>query len=180
MTKPNQYITLGIVFFIISWLFIGLFRDDEFYEPFLFIKYRPSFKVNFYSPIGMQDLSLHELSPDKREEELAFQDFVVNHKIQNNGDAKLWYLPFILIQLTVTFFCLGILKTKHNIVYKKWPYFIHPVIGIVFTFLGIIMLLCIDSWFPLIFGSLVILLFNYALLMLLTRRQRKININLNP
>ena len=73
-TRLNIYVIIGAFFVILTWLFVGLFRDDEFYEPDLFTKYRPTLKVNFYSPIGMQDLKVDDLSSDKKAEEIALQN----------------------------------------------------------------------------------------------------------
>jgi hypothetical protein len=98
-TRPNIHIVIGIVFLILTWLFVGLYRDDEFHESSLFTKYRPTFKVNFYSPIGMQDLKIEDLNRQKIEE-IAFQEFVIERHIQSNSTARLWYVPLILIQLT--------------------------------------------------------------------------------
>jgi hypothetical protein len=91
MKRPNIYIFIGIVFLILTWLFVGLYRDDEFYEPNLFTKYRPTLKVNFYSPTGMSDLTVDDLIDEKKVEEIAFQEFVIKQHIQYNSNARLWY-----------------------------------------------------------------------------------------
>lgn len=114
-TKINSYLLFGTVFIILTWLFVGVFRDDEFYEPDIFLKYRPTFKIIFHSPVGMQDIQLHELSPDNRAEEIAFRDFVISHyKI-----AHVWYIPLVLIQLTLTLLFFGYFKARHNTTFKK-------------------------------------------------------------
>ena len=143
--RPNIYILLGTVFIIFTWLFVGLFRDDEFYEPTLFTKYRPTLKVNFYSPIGMQDLKVDDLPTDRRTEEKAFQEFVMKRHVQNNSEARLCYLPFILIQLTLTFLTFGILKMKRELAYKKWQLPTHFVVCLVLTSLGIGFILSFDK-----------------------------------
>ncbi|MFB9077640.1 hypothetical protein ACFFLS_00975 [Flavobacterium procerum] len=179
MPKLNKYTICSIIFALITWLFVGLFRDDEFYEPNLFVKYRPTFKVNFYSPIGMQDLSLNELSPERREEEIAFQNFIINQQNRNNHNLELGDLPYILIQLTLTFFCFGILKTKKGLIYKKWQWIIHFGLGFLLTGFAIIMMMLIDIWFTLIAGSLLIVAVNYFLLLLLTLKNRKVPVSGN-
>ena len=167
--RSNIYFLFGTVFIIISWLFIGLFRDDEFFEADLFTKYRPTFKVNFYSPIGMQDLKLEDLPTGEKSEEIAFQDFVMNRDIQNSNDARLWYLPFILIQLTLTFLSFGIFKIKRNLVYKKWQLPTHFAICLIVTSIGLAFILYFDNILFTIFGGLLILTINYWTLILLTR-----------
>src|SRR6267142_6700651 len=109
--KINIYLLIGSFFLIVSVLFIGLFRDDEFYQPSLFLKYRPTFKMEFYSPIGMSDFEISDLSPEKQKEEIAFQDFVIDHGVQYPGD-KCRFIPFLLIQLTLTFLSFGFFKRK--------------------------------------------------------------------
>jgi hypothetical protein len=52
----NQLIAIaGAAFLIVTWLLVGVYRDNEFYEPDLFLKHRPAFQVSFYSPVGMSD-----------------------------------------------------------------------------------------------------------------------------
>lgn len=174
MTKrPNIYTLIGAVFLILTWLFVGLYRDNEFFEPDLFTKYRPTFKVNFYSPIGMQDLKVDDLPKDRKEEEIAFQEFLIKRHIQNNSNARLWYLPFILIQLTLTSLSLGVLQIKHDIGYKKWHLPTHFITCIILTSIGLGFMLFFDNWFSTIFGGLLILAMNYAILIFMTRRNRK-------
>lgn len=172
-TRPNIYILLGTVFIILTLLFVGLFRDDEFYEPTLFTKYRPTFKVNFYSPIGMQDLKLDDLPTDRKAEEIAFQEFVMKRHIQNNSDARLWYLPFILIQMILTFLTFGILKMKRELIYKKWQLPTHFAVCLLLTSLGLGIILSIDNLLAAVFGGLLILTINYWTVVLLTRQKNE-------
>lgn len=172
-TRPNIYILLGIVLILVTWLFVGLFRDDEFYEPTLFIKYRPTFKVNFYSPIGMQDLKLDDLQTERKVEEVAFREFVIERHIQNNSDASLWYLPSVFIQLTLTFFSFGIVKMKRDLVYKKWQLSIHFAACLILTSVGLGLILSLDSILAVVFGGLLILTINYWTVVLLTRQKNE-------
>jgi len=59
-----------------AWLSLGLFQDREFPVVYLFTKHRPSLKVFFYAPLGESDDRLEDLSPQKQEEEKAFDEFV--------------------------------------------------------------------------------------------------------
>jgi hypothetical protein len=171
MKRPKIFILLGTAFIMLSWLFVGLYRDNEFYEPGLFTKYRPTFKVNFQSPIGMQDLQLNDLPPDSKIEEVAFQEFVIKQHIQNNSNARLWYLPFILIQLTLTFFSFGIITTRRSLVLKKWQLPAHFAICLIITSPGLEFILSFDNPFSTIIGGLTIMIVNYGTVVLLTRRQ---------
>ncbi len=170
-TRLNIYIIIGAFFVILTWLFVGLFRDDEFYEPDLFTKYRPTLKVNFYSPIGMQDLKVDDLSSEKKDEEIAFQEFVMKRNIQNNSDPSLWYLPYILIQLTLSFFSFGFLKMKLDLVFKKWQFFVHFAVCFISTSFGIGCILFLDNLFFAVIGGFLILIINYWTLGLLTRQK---------
>ena len=125
--------------------------------------------MNFYSPIGMQDFELKDLSPDKQIEEKAFQEFVMKQHIQNNSDPRLGYLPYILIQLTLTFFCFGILKIKCHLVYKKWQLPTHFAICFILTSLGLAFILTFDNLSWTIILATLLLAINYYTLILLTK-----------
>lgn len=172
--RANIYIWLGTIFLILTWLFVGLFRDDEFYELSLFTKYRPTFKVMFYSPIGMQDLAIEDLPPDKQLEETAFQEFVIQQHEQNNDQAGFWYLPFLLIQLTLTFMTFGILKSNRNSAFKIWQPLGHFTTCISMTTIGLAFIITFDNLVLTVFLGLVILTINYCILVLLTRQPKRI------
>lgn len=110
--RPNIVLTaLGLVFGLLTVLFCGICRDPEFYEPSIFVKHRPTFKLHFYSPTGEQDII--DLNERGKEEEIAFQEFVVNQKVYTDNLDKLWFLPPILIQLTLTFLFLATTVRTH-------------------------------------------------------------------
>ena len=56
-------------------LFVGVKEHPELDEYFVFLKYKPSFKAVFYSPIGNSDKQLKDLSLAEQEEELAYTQF---------------------------------------------------------------------------------------------------------
>jgi hypothetical protein len=161
-------ILLGTIFLILTWIFVGVFRDDEFYEPTIFIKHRPTLKVNFYSPIGMSDLQLKDLTPEKQRELLAFDEFVIKQGIQYNSNDRLWYLPFVLIQITLTFFTFAILNSK---VHKIWKLILHFSICILPTTFGLAFTLVFDRTFMTVFLGLLIFAVNCLILYLLTRQE---------
>lgn len=55
---------------------VGSYHHDEFGETHFFIKHRPIWKWSFYSPIGMSDATLDNLSIKEREEQQLFEEFV--------------------------------------------------------------------------------------------------------
>jgi hypothetical protein len=177
-TRLNIYLVLGTVFMLLTWLLVGLFRNGEFYEPTLFTKNRPTFKVNFYSPIGMQDLELKDLSPDGQLEEIAFQEFVVGLHQQYNADAKLWYLPLILIQLTLTFLTFGFFKPTRTIHSKMWQLPTHLATNFIVTSIGIGFMLLFDNILSTILLTSIIMAINYGTVILLTRQKSKPETNL--
>ncbi|KAF2515188.1 hypothetical protein [Flavobacterium foetidum] len=70
-----------IVVFILSVgittrLFVGVYEHDEFAETDFFIKHRPTWKWRFYSPIGMSDLRMEDLSKEEQTEQQYFNEFV--------------------------------------------------------------------------------------------------------
>ncbi|WP_431244306.1 hypothetical protein ACQ9BO_08140 [Flavobacterium sp. P21] len=58
--------------------FCGVYQHDEFAETNLFIKRRPTWKWRFYSPIGMSDKKIEELSEEEKREQKYFNEFVLD------------------------------------------------------------------------------------------------------
>lgn len=46
------------------WFTVGIVKDPEFDEYHLRWKSRPTYKVYFYSPVGMSDKGIEDLSPE--------------------------------------------------------------------------------------------------------------------
>lgn len=59
-------------------LFFGVYNHDEFGESYFFIKHRPIWKWEFYSPQGMSDTKMEELSKEKQIEQKYFNEFVLD------------------------------------------------------------------------------------------------------
>ena len=57
-------------------MFFGVYVHDEFYNECLFIKHRPTWKWKFYSPFGMSDLTMEDLTEEEKKEQLLFYEFV--------------------------------------------------------------------------------------------------------
>jgi hypothetical protein len=170
--KPKIYIIIGTICFLLTWLFVGIFRDDEFFEPTVFTKYRPTFKVNFFSPIGMQSLNIKDLPADEQVEEIAFQEFVINKHQQNNSNAPLWFLPFILIQTTLTFFTLGAYGLIKKFETRHRSCFFHFLINIIPTSLAIGFMMALDNRYWTIFLATLIFVINVLSAILLTKHER--------
>ena len=69
-----------IIILIAAKFWIGVYKHDEFGGNNLFIKHRPIWKTFFYSPRGMSDLKLSEMSIDKQNEQLMFDEFVLQNQ----------------------------------------------------------------------------------------------------
>ncbi len=65
-----------IIFIVIAKLFMGVYIHDEFGDPHIFIKHRPTWKWKFYSPLGMSDRDINDLSENKKLEQLLFNEFI--------------------------------------------------------------------------------------------------------
>lgn len=76
MNKKVVLGTLTITFILLFRLFVGMKVNEEFCEKELFLKHRPTWKWKFYSPIGMSDLKLKDLSKEKQVEEKYYEEFV--------------------------------------------------------------------------------------------------------
>lgn len=61
---------------ILGRLFLGVYVHDEFYEKHLFIKHRPTWKWKFYSPSGMSNLTMDDLTDKEKKEQLLFNEFI--------------------------------------------------------------------------------------------------------
>ena len=72
-----KYVISGaLLLWLAGWLFLGIYRDREFSDKYLFIKHRPTFKFNFYAPAGESDKKPEDLAPENRQEEIMFIEFV--------------------------------------------------------------------------------------------------------
>ncbi len=75
--KKIFFIIFVVVIVVNCRLWLGVYEHDEFPgEGGLFYKHRPTLKWQFYSPRGMSDLKLEEMTPEKRKEQLLFNEFV--------------------------------------------------------------------------------------------------------
>ncbi|WP_316634420.1 hypothetical protein [uncultured Flavobacterium sp.] len=62
-------------------LFCGVYVHDKFAERHFFIKYRPTWKWTFYSPIGISNKKIEELSKEDQIEQKYFNEFIIGQRI---------------------------------------------------------------------------------------------------
>lgn len=166
--KLNIYLFLGLVSLMLTWLFVGLSRDTEFYDLELFIKYRPTFKLYFYSPLGMSDLSIVDLLVDEQSEEIAFRDFIFKR------DRNLALVPFILLQLTLSFLICGYYKLKVNTAFKFWQFLTHFFINLVLITSGIVLIFYLDELYATVILLPFLIFINYLTLFILRQKRNSI------
>jgi uncharacterized membrane protein (DUF485 family) len=175
MLQKNKLLLFGFLFLLITWLFTGIYKDDEFYEAALFTKRSPSPKAVFYSPIGMSDKDIGQLSPDKQAEENAFREQVLEANVPEQG-LFLATLPYGLIQLTLTFLFFGIYSLFSNRTFKPWHFILHFIINFFTTGIGIAAFLnALDLEGLPVTGSILagILVFNAFSMFIITFRRKK-------
>jgi hypothetical protein len=63
-------VVIGIRFYT------GVYIHDEFGSKHFFIKHRPIWKWTFYSPIGMSDKNINDLSDTEKLEQKLFDEFI--------------------------------------------------------------------------------------------------------
>ena len=80
MQRKTGIILLIIGILIVSKFWIGIFTYDEFGHKVVFIKHRPIWKTFFYSPRGMSDLKLSEMSKEKQKEQKLFDEFILENQ----------------------------------------------------------------------------------------------------
>ncbi|MNK00372.1 hypothetical protein D3C87_181560 [compost metagenome] len=168
--KKKGFLITGIISFIITWLFVGIYRDPEFQHSHFFFKYTPSFKVSFFSPIGMDDKKITDLSPEKQQEEKIFQRFI-NGKYE--FIEKTGYLPILLIQLTLTFLSFGLFKQhfKYPNYWLQIPS--HFLICLVFLFVLTFFMLAIDHWALLVLLGIILAGINFWIYILVSMLRKE-------
>tara|TARA_R110002051_G_scaffold225543_1_gene288471 strand:+ start:309 stop:551 length:243 start_codon:yes stop_codon:yes gene_type:complete len=74
----KKTVVILIILVVLGRFFIGVFSHDEFGETHVFVKHKPIWKWNFYSPLGMSDVKLKDLSKEKQKEQILFNEFISN------------------------------------------------------------------------------------------------------
>lgn len=79
--KKKLIIGFGLILFAIAFRFyFGIYVEEEFGDKNLFLKHRPIWKWKFYSPIGMSDLKIKDLTIEKQIEEKYYDEFIRKNK----------------------------------------------------------------------------------------------------
>ena len=69
---------------IIAKFWIGVYQHDEFSnEKYMFVKHRAIWKTYFYSPRGMSDLKLSEMTDEEQFEQRLFDEFIIENQFSN-------------------------------------------------------------------------------------------------
>jgi len=80
--KPvKKSAVFGFIFLAVImgvWLFTGVFLHREYQTYNLFLKFKPSFKFYFYSPVGESDRVLKSMSSGEQRNEKDYAEFVEN------------------------------------------------------------------------------------------------------
>lgn len=173
----NNEIKIAIVLIIFSWLFIGVFSEPEFGDKTIFIKHKPTFKIEFYSPIGESDLKLSELNKEKQIEEIAFQEYIINQNLLKNNNSD--FFAILLIGMIFTYLSLGIYKLKNSGVYLFWQIITQFIINIVISTIGIALMLTFNKSYISIIILTLIFIVNYLSVILTETIKNKINYNKN-
>ena len=109
----NKKLKIGILFLEATWLFTGIYADDEFGEHNIFLKYRPSFQFYYKSPLGMQDMPANY--PVELAVEEATYDEFINEGHWSDNDFLATSICGSLYLGTVYFLISGIIKQfKHG------------------------------------------------------------------
>ena len=77
LKRKTKIISTFILLVIFTKLWVGVYEHDEFSHRIIFIKHRPVWKTFFYSPRGMSDLKISEMSAEKQFEQKLFDEFVL-------------------------------------------------------------------------------------------------------
>ena len=108
MKMINSKLKISFVFILVTWLFTGIYQDDEFYEYDIFLKYRPTFQYHFRSPLGMQDMP-KDYPIDLMIEQAVFDEFI-NQKHWSDNDFLEITICGILYLGSIYFLSSGIIK----------------------------------------------------------------------
>lgn len=159
---------------LVTWLFAGIFYDDEFYEASFFTKYRPAFKIFFYSPTGQSDMVLDDLPSDKQKEEIAFEEFVIKQNVQGNP-GLMQNVPYVLFQFTLTCLMFGIQMALMKVSYKFWRPLAHFLVNFIGTSVGMIMILWNAALWSQIAIGIAVVISNYFTAVVLARQKMTLN-----
>ena len=76
MRKHIAVCLVTLILIFLTRFFCGVYTHDEFCDNCFFIKHRPIWKWRFYSPIGMSDTKMGDLSKEEQIEQKYFNEFI--------------------------------------------------------------------------------------------------------
>ncbi|TDO20937.1 hypothetical protein [Pedobacter duraquae] len=82
--KAIIFSSIFLLFLLVGRLYTGIYKDDEFDDSYFFIKNAPAWKWHFYSPRGMSDLKLIDMTVAQQNEQIMYDRYIPN---------KLFYIP---------------------------------------------------------------------------------------
>jgi hypothetical protein len=94
LIRKIKFFRICFILFLLSWLFVGIKKDDEFGEFSLFLKYKPTTQIYFASPLGMQDMP-ENYPLNLREQEAVYDDFVNTKHYSQHGFFQ--FIPDLLL-----------------------------------------------------------------------------------
>ena len=77
MNRKATIVLLIISFLLISKFWVGIYTHDEFGGKHTFIKHRTLWQTFFYSPRGMSDMKIEDMSAERQKEQKLFDEFVL-------------------------------------------------------------------------------------------------------
>jgi hypothetical protein len=115
-------------------------------------------------------MTLSDLSEEGKKEELQYKEFVEDQKVYSDNLNRLWFLPPILIQLTLTFFSFA--TVQQNKINSK-RLLLHFLINLIpTTIAGILMLFNERPWQLLGLITLVIIINVWTIRFTQRKKQR--------
>lgn len=171
MLNQKLFLLLGLLLLLLTLLYVGVFEHDEFSYHVLFPKHRASLQFYFYSPTGMSDLQLSNLSPQLQKEELAFDEFVVSTKALF-GENGFPLLPILLIQSSVSFLIMGIFRRKTSTTQAFKQTMLHFVFNLPILALSSFFILnAMPNGLSIIY-CILLLAINYGIFLFLSKRPK--------
>ena len=155
-----KLLILTIISIIFNIFFVGTYVDNH-GDTELLIKYKPTYKFIFYSPVYHYRLdSTYVFSEKELEDEKLYKEYVNGKK-----SIILTVLTLVNIQLLFTFLCSFILDLKFKNEISILNLLIHIVFCSIFTLSGIFLYVFSDSFILLTF----IVLYNLTILLIINK-----------
>lgn len=169
--SKNIFLVSGIISLLLTILFMGFSRDDEFSEPDIFLKYRPSFQVYFDSPLGMQDMP-PDYPAELKEKQAVYDEFIL---AKHQTDTGIWrWLPLVLLAVTLGLLTTGIYSLNRKANFIGWRVMIYFFLCFIIVAVCTGMMLLQDNWWIYITAiAAVFILSRFAFLVVFTSKANR-------